>query len=143
MTTCLETYATLRVFSESMAPDEIGDLLGVDATRSLPADPAARNPWMRVTNFWAWSSRDTVSGVDNLQHIAAIIAMLEGRADTLDRLRASGCRIDISCYWVSIGQGGPQLDSATLKSLAALDLPIWWDVYFGRESDYKTVAVTD
>ena len=139
MTTCLETYATLRIFSESMAPNEIGNLLGVDATRSVPADPTSQIVRRRVTNFWAWSSEDAVSAVDNLQHIAAIISVLEGRADKLDRLRARGCQIDISCYWVSTGQGGPQLDSATLKSLAALDLPIWWDVYFGQGSDYETV----
>ena len=139
MSTCLETYATLRIFSESMTPDEIGEALEVDATRARLADPESRNPRARVWHGWFWGSKGQVAGTDNLHHSGAILGLLEGKEKALDQLRARGCRIDIICYWVSKGQGGPQLDSATLKSLAALDLPVWWDVYFGREPDYERV----
>jgi len=33
---CLETYATLRVFSHEIAPEEIGRLLAIDGSKLLP-----------------------------------------------------------------------------------------------------------
>ena len=137
MTTCLETYATLRIFSESLAPDVIGDVLGVEATVAKPIDPASRYRPRRETNFWGWCSEGSVNSVDNLQHVAAIIDLLDGKAAALEDLRSRGCQIDICCYWVSTGQGGPSMDMATMKALVALGLEIWWDVYFGKEEEYR------
>ena len=65
---------------------------------------------------------------------------MDGKEIALRHLRERGCDIDICCYWVSSGQGGPSLDVQTLERLARLGLPIWWDVYFGDVEDYGTDA---
>ncbi len=57
-----------------------------------------------------------------------------------------GCQTDIVNYWVSSGQGGPYLSVATMQSLTDLNLPVWWDMCFGEESEYRegseSVALT-
>jgi hypothetical protein len=133
---CLETYATLRVFSATLAPESIGAALGIAATQAIPADPDSRYRNRREWNLWKWSTQGVMHSRDNLEHLQAVVSLLEGKADQLASLRALGCQTDIFCYWVSSGQGGPYLDSATMLSLTSLGLGVAWDVYFGEESDY-------
>jgi hypothetical protein len=135
--TCLETFATLRIFSQSMDPETISSVLGIDATDSAAIDPKARARNRREWHRWEWCSRDSVQGVDNLLHIRAVTRLLQGKKEKLDELRSSACGIDICCYFVSSGQGGPELDVPTLRELTELELEIWWDVYFGKEEEYK------
>lgn len=119
-----------------MAPDSVGAALGVAATGAFPINPESRYRNRREWNLWKWSTRGVVHSRDNLEHLQAITTLLEGKADQLATLRGLGCETDIFCYWVSSGQGGPYLDSATMRSLAALGLDVSWDMYFGEESDY-------
>jgi hypothetical protein len=43
---------------------------------------------------------------------------------------------DITCYWVSrSGQGGPWLMPDQMRQLGALNIDIWWDVYFSNEDE--------
>ena len=134
--TCLETYANLRIFSELLHPNEISELLGLEATDTIPLNPESKYRVRRETNYWGWNSRTVVSSTDNLEHVAAITQRLSGKRALLDQLREKGCEIDICCYWVSSGQGGPLVDRSMLAALSQLDLEIWWDVYFGEESEY-------
>ena len=97
----------------------------------------------REWNLWKWSTRGVLQSRDNLEHLRAVVALLEGKADQLAGLRASGCQTDIICYWVSSGQGGPYLDSSTMRSLATLGLDVAWDMYFGEESDYLEARAVD
>ncbi len=133
---CLETYATLRVFSHEIAPEEIGRLLAIDGSKLRPINPGSRYRHEREHHYWAWSTQSRVLALDGLQHVGAIIEVLRGKEVQLDRLRQLGCDIDICCYWVSSGQGGPRLDIATLRALARLELEIWWDVYFADAAEY-------
>lgn len=48
-------------------------------------------------------------------------------------LQARGCEIDITNYWVSGGQGGPWLMPCQMLKLGALNIDIWWDIYFSEE----------
>lgn len=132
---CIETYATLRIFSQTMHPDEISQRLTLDATRARPIDPESKYRPRRENNFWAWSTREKVESTDGLEHIKAIVQALAGKEQNLDALRDAGCEIDVSCYWLSSGQGGPYLDTSTLADLSRLQLSIWWDVYFHAEDD--------
>jgi hypothetical protein len=132
---CLETYATLRIFSADLTPDVISERLGVAATEAIPRDPASKYKVRREANFWGWSTEGRVESTDNQLHVRAILAMLEGKAPLLRALRASGCEIDVSNYWVSNGQGGPNLEASDLDGLSSLSLPIWWDVYFGEQPE--------
>ena len=132
---CLETFATLRVFSESMSPNAIGDTLGLKATDSKPRDAGSPYWPRRDTNTWFWSTQGKVQSNDNLEHVGAVIELFSGKRTELKTLRDAGCKIDISSYYVSSGQGGPELDLSTMKALCELELEIWWDIYFGEENE--------
>jgi hypothetical protein len=65
------------------------------------------------------------------------LGRIAGKRAALDELRSLGCEIDVVNYFVSSGQGGPELDTSTIDTLSQLGLSIWWDVYFGEESEYS------
>ena len=132
---CVDTYVTLRVFSESMHPDEIGLLLGIEATSAEPRDLESRYRQRREWNFWAWDTREKDNSLDNLSHINTIVDLLNGKRERLDSLRSRGCEVDLMSYWVSDGQGGPWLDVRTMQSLCDLGLEIVWDIYFRNENE--------
>jgi len=134
--TCLEVFATLRIFSSSLHPDEISHIIGVNATQSRPIEPNSKYRPRREHHYWGWESRSEIQTRDGLDHVRAVIGLLQGREHLLKELREGGCDIDVCCYWVSSGQGGPLLDVPTLGALARLGLEIWWDVYFGEEEEY-------
>ena len=117
--TCLETYATLRLFSDDVHPDRVTELLGISPTETIPRDPAGKYRVRRENHLWRLESRKRAA---------------------LDELRSLGCEIDIVNYFVSSGQGGPELDAPTIDALSQLRLPIWWDIYFGDESEYSDKA---
>src|SRR5262245_26511533 len=114
--TCIETYATLRIFSRTVGPAAIGASLGIEATELVPLDPASKYRPRRETNYWAWCTRQhVVSKTDNALHIAAILERVRGKESQLRQLRSVGCETDICCYWVSDGQGGPSLDVQVMR----------------------------
>ena len=133
---CLETFATLRIFSHTLSPEEITRTLGIEPTGARPRDVKSKYKHRREQHYWCWSSRNQVESQDGLIHICRITSLLDGKLEQLDRLRAVGCDIDICCYWVSSGQGGPFLDVEVLRALADLKIEIWWDIYFGTEEEY-------
>lgn len=133
---CLESYATLRIFSCCLHPKDVSRILGVEATQTCPMDPDSKYRPRRESHYWAWSTDKQVRAIDGLEHVKAIIDLLQGREDQLQQLRRSGCEIDVCCYWVSSGQGGPFLDVAALSALAHYELEIWWDVYFSDPKEY-------
>lgn len=134
---CLETFASIRVFSTSMHPDEITRLLEIEPTVARPLDPSSKYRSRRESHYWDWESRASAPLQDGRAHITAVLDVLDGKESALSHLKEHGCEIDICCYWVSSGQGGPSLDSPTLERLARLGLPIWWDVYFGNVEEYE------
>jgi hypothetical protein len=57
------------------------------------------------------------------------------------RLLIKGCKIDITSYWVSVGQGGPWLMPQQMLRLGALGIDIWWDIYFsGKDEEVQDAA---
>lgn len=137
---CLETYATLRIFSASQPPDKVGRILGLQGTVSKPRNPNSRYRHERERHYWAWSTAGVDQTTDGLSHIGTLIDALRGKESCLQKLREMDCEIDVCCYWVSSGQGGPFLDGSSLSALAQLGLDIWWDVYFGDPSEYGDAA---
>jgi hypothetical protein len=130
---CTETNSTLRIFSEDVDPSKIGEILGVEATHTIPRDLNSKSRPRRENHYWSWDSRGQVESTDNSEHITAIIKLLEGRSIALEELRGMGCQTDICNYWVGNGQGGPSLDVEMLGALHKLGLPIWWDTYFDHD----------
>lgn len=129
---CVETYVTLRIFSDSLHPDEIGEILGIKATEARPRDLNSKYRPRREHNFWGWDTR-TCKSTENLDHIKKVIDILDGKEDRLDKLRDLGCDLDLYSFWVGNGQGGPFLDISTMRSLCDLGLEIGWDTYFRKD----------
>ncbi len=136
--TCDSTYATLRIFHESLVPDDINDLLGVSATSSQQrGDPiSSKRPEKgeRKVGGWFLESEGKVDSKDSRRHIDWLLDQVEGKGTVLEELRIKGYKIDISCYWDSAsGHGGPTVSPAQSKQLADLGIELWFDVYFSGE----------
>lgn len=132
---CVRTFATLRVVSEQVSPDLIGQMLGVACTSARPRDTDSRYRHRREQNYWAWSTEDSVDSREFGEHLAQILAVFGPRSEQLEALRRRGCSTDIFCYWESNGQGGPGLDLDELQALSRLELPITWDIYFDADEE--------
>ena len=137
---CLETYATLRIFSETLHADEVTRRLGVQPTKRRPINPESKYRHERESHYWGWSSDRQLTSTEGLDHIRAVIELLRGKEEALKSLQRAGCQTDLCCYWVSSGQGGPFLDVEALSALSSLGLEIWWDVYFCDPQDYENGA---
>jgi hypothetical protein len=135
--TCVETYATLRIFSPSISPADVDATLGLKATKSFAKEEAMKSGAHRKFNGWFLTTKGVVMSRDTRRHIDSLLHQLRNSAAGLASLKAAGADIDISCFWASIGQGGPSLHPAQMRELARLDLPIWWDVYFSRPDDER------
>ncbi len=132
--TCVETYATLRVFSDSVAASKVDDLLGLTPTRSFERNDRHGIGNVRTHSGWMLSSRGEIASKDSRRHIDWLLKKLDGKYEAVTELRSAGCQIDVSCMWVSVGQGGPVLSPSQMKLLALYELEVWWDVYFDNNS---------
>ena len=134
--TCAETHSTLRVFSDAIAPDEITNLLQIEPTDTFrKGDSHALGKLQRKTNGWFYSTEKLSSSKDTRHHIDLILATLDGKVDSVKKLRLKGCEIDITSYWVSTGEGGPWLMSQQMLKLGTLGIDVWWDIYFAGEDE--------
>jgi hypothetical protein len=133
--TCVETFATLRIFSKDIEPDIIENRLGLLATKMIPIDPNSRYRPRRESHLWSWTTEGIIDSTDNVEHINAILQLLEGKESLLSELRKDGCATDIFCFWISSGQGGPFLELKTMESLLKFGLEISWDIYFDDENE--------
>ena len=135
--TCLDTYATLRVFSDSLAPETISDILGIQPTRSfrkgeLKAQHQVVSVPRQITNGWFYSTKGKSKSRDCRRHLDILIeCVLEGAA-RIDNLRRRGCDIDVTVFY-SYTQGGPTISPGQMKPLAAAGIDVWWDLYRSSE----------
>lgn len=136
--TCLQTYAMLRLFSNDVGPDEVTALLGVVPTDAFAKGALFGESRTRRFNAWFLSSEGAFDSRDSRRHIDWIISKIMGRSRELAGLQARGVDIDVSCYWVSAGQGGPVLSPRQMKDLVELNLNVAWDIYFGESNEYES-----
>jgi hypothetical protein len=132
--TCAETYSTLRIFSDELAPDEITKILQIEPTDSFrKGDSHSGGRLRRKANGWFYSTEKRCDSKDTRRHIDMVLTALEGKLSAVEKIQNRGCKIDITSYWVSTGQGGPWLMPAQMLSLGKLGIAVWWDVYFADE----------
>src|ERR1700743_2456575 len=125
--TCLETYSTLRIFSDTVSPTTIEKALKVAPTKSFKkGEPYNKNRLRRKTNGWLYETNKLTRSRDTRQHIDLIIDALEGKEKALKGLIKKGCQIDLVSYYVSSGQGGPALWPHQMLKLGNLGIEIWW-----------------
>ena len=127
--TCVETYSTLRAFSDDLAPDEITRLLQIKPTeRFRKGDSHSQGRLQRKANGWFYSTKTLCDSKDTRRHIDTILAALEGKRESVQKIQHRGCKLDITSYWVSTGQGGPWLMPEQMLKLGRLGIPVWWAV---------------
>ncbi|GAA6121152.1 DUF4279 domain-containing protein [Acidovorax sp. FG27] len=127
---CKETYVTFRAFSKTLIADEISNVIKLKPTECFSrGDLFGKSNHVRTQTGWLLSSRNMVTSLDSRRHIAWIIERLKEQAVALDFLRGQGVEMDICCYYLSEGQGGPTMSFEHMKELGALCLDIWWDIY--------------
>ena len=131
---CARTYATLRVIPDGFAPDEVTEALGVSPTVVYHAGKSmypARPHVLARQDAWHLRSTPAVESTDAARHIDWILDQIEPRALALAGIQARAAEVSLSCFWVSAhGHGGPSLLPGQMQRLAALNLPLWFDIYF-------------
>jgi hypothetical protein len=130
--TCSETFATLRVFTGTLSPDDFTVRMGVEpsSTQNKQVRSKGRKD---IAAGWYLTSQNKVNSRDVRRHIDFLLDQVATKAEALTWIRAFGGTTDIVCYWVSAsGQGGPSLWPKQMAALAMLDLEIWFDVYAGQ-----------
>jgi hypothetical protein len=143
--TCERTYATLRIYPESLDPSEVTARLGIEPT-AWQRRGETRRPGSRPAklNGWFLTSERAVDSRDVRKHLDWLLGRVGPRADALLALQANGCRMDVSCLWVSAsGHGGPSVLPAQMRELARLNLELWFDVYLGSGQDAEPGAAAD
>lgn len=138
--TCARTYATFCVFHDALAPDAVSEELGIEPTRTQKRgavdDPQAQDPFIYTTGGWFLSSEGAVESRDARRHIDWLLDRLEPGHRTLQKLQKAGCRMEISCYWLSSsGNGGPTLSPHQMARLADLGIEIGFDIYFTGDDE--------
>jgi hypothetical protein len=138
--TCFRTYATLRVYPGDIDPAAITDRLGIEPSswqrRGELTQRSGLPPKIASINGWFLTSKDEIASRDSRRHIDWLLDRLTPKADALRSLQQQGCRLDVSCYWVSqSGHGGPTIPPGQMRRLAELDLMLWFDFYGPHDED--------
>jgi len=132
--TCQETYATLRVYHDTADPNDVSSALGLTpSSTQRVGEQFERRGIIRTYRLagWFYGSKSAVESYDSQKHLHWLCDRLEPLDQQLRALRAAGWRMDIACFWDSSpGHGGPTLSPALLRRLAALEIELWFDVYF-------------
>lgn len=131
--TCVSTYASLRLFSDGVDPDSLTAILNLVPTTSFrKGEPYGNHGHVRKFNGWLLliSSEHFIDSKDSRRHIDWILERIGNKSQELTGLRSKGVEIDISCLWLSKGQGGPTISPQQMTELARLGIDVWWDVYF-------------
>ena len=132
--TCHETYVTLRVYHDTADPDDVSSALGLTPTSTQRVGGQRESRGVVRTyrlSGWFYRSKGVVESYDSEKHLNWLCDHLEPQTQQLRALREAGWRMDIACLWDSQpGHGGPTLSPALLRRLAALEVELWFDVYF-------------
>ena len=135
--TCEETYATLRVFSDSLDPLRITTILGVEPTKFFRTGDI-RSTNLRVasphygSNVWLYSTAGRHTSRDCRRHLDLLIGAVLSNTEGLRTLRSMECDVDVTSFY-SYTQGGPTLSPAQMSALAKADIDVWWDLYRADE----------
>jgi hypothetical protein len=119
-----------------LVPEEIGRLLGLQATESAPKGSRTVSPSGKIrvapTGRWILETRGHVSSTEAERHVKWLLDQLD--ATGLVPVNIPGVfRSIMSCFWVSAtGNGGPQFSPEVLGRLAKYHLVLGLDIYFDR-----------
>jgi hypothetical protein len=135
--TCELTYVALNCFHKSQPAEDVTAALDLTPTRLEPIG-WQRSPRTkpRDDTHWSLSSEGRIQSRDFRRHLDWLLDQLEPQERTLVALQHDGWSMNVSVYWLSrLGHGGPELWPRQMASLAAMNLQIWFDVYFADVDD--------
>jgi hypothetical protein len=127
--TCKATYATLCIYHDDLEPDNVSSRLGVTPSKSQKKGQALGVTRVARVGAWFLKSENHVISKDVRRHVDWILDQLAGNEDQLLKLQGEGYKTLVSCYWLSVGHGGPELDPEIMQRLVSLRLTIFFDVY--------------
>ena len=131
--TCKETFATLRIYPGDVDPQTVTERLGLTPSRwqrcgEVPPNSTRKLP-ARISACFLTSEQQVRSN-DARRHIDWILDRVSPSSKALLTLQEAGCRMDITCFWLSRdGHGGPALSPCQMKRLAELNLELSFDIY--------------
>lgn len=133
---CRETYATLRIFpGETSTSAAITNSLGLQPTRIFEkGERLGSRGNVRSQSAWLLSTEGNVLSRDPRRHLAWLLEQIRGKDNQIQLLRNSGAELDIFCYYLSVGQGGPTMSAEHMAVLGELGLDVGWDIYFESEA---------
>jgi len=122
--------ASLRIFGETLQPEEIGTALGLVATRSHLKGERRSSRHKAVWRGSAWLLQSPLADEsDMVDHLKWLIDVLEPKLDVIAEL-SNKYKIDFFCGFSSgNGQGGFRLDSLTLQRIAGFGIAFHLDLY--------------
>jgi hypothetical protein len=131
---CAETFASLQLFGDDLVPEEIGRLLGLQATESAAkgSRTVASSGKIRVapSGRWILETRGRVSSTGAEDHVKWLLEQLDSSGLVPGNIPGVR-RSSICCYWVSAtGNGGPQFSPEVLGRLSSYHLTLGLDIYF-------------
>lgn len=131
--TCHYTHAWLRVMSDDFDIDEVTSLVGAHPTSTQKKGGPlweSKQDHCEKSGWWI-SSEGAVSSKDSRDHIDFILAKLVDADEGFKVIHDRGYLVDLCVRWDSLsGHGGPTLSPVQMARLAALDIEVWFDIYF-------------
>lgn len=141
--TCERTYTELRIYSESLSPDEITQKIGVTPTstqvkgeikkRFLKINSNLAVPKERTVpiNGWFFSSEGTVASKDVRRHLDFLLSRIKKVESRFLELQNEELTIGINCVWWSANNsGGPAIWPEQMACLGELGLELSFDFCF-------------
>jgi len=121
---------SLRIASSTIDPMNIGKQLGLEATKTHLKGSLRVAGHKDVWRSSLWLLNSPLSDQSDIaDHLRYFLDLLEPRERVLNHL-TKDCEIDLFCGFSSgSGQGGFALDPPTLSRLAALRIPVVFDLY--------------
>jgi Domain of unknown function (DUF4279) len=139
--TCARTYATLLIYPVRTDPEAITQRLGIEPSswqrRGGPmASSLRRPPRLAEIDCWFLTTQGLMESRDSRRHIDWLLDQIEGKAVELRSLLDEGSRICIACYWAAAScGGGPTISPEQMRRLGALNIELWFDIYFHGEDE--------
>jgi hypothetical protein len=139
--TCARTYATLLIYPVRTDPEAITQRLGIEPSswqrRGGPmANSLRRPPPVAEIDGWFLTTKGLIESKDSRRHIDWLLDQIEGKAEELRSLLSEESRICINCYWATAScGGGPTISPEQMRRLGALNIELWFDVYFHGEDE--------
>jgi hypothetical protein len=128
--TCARTYATLRLYPGEIDPSSVTQRLGIEPTEWQRSGELWLRSGRPLINGWFLRSRDHVESRDSRRHVDWLLDRVAPKAEAIKGLQETGCKMDISCYWLSrSGHGGPTVSPSQMARLAELNIGLWFDFY--------------